>query len=73
MAPAPHPFLATPDFAAVFGLVRAAGGAIDARVVASESVQAGDLENYSCVVLVDAFPLPGELLPAWPCVATRLP
>ena len=39
-----------------------AAGGIDVQLVAPDQVQAGDLEKYSCVVLVDAFPLPGSLL-----------
>ncbi len=37
-------------------------GSIDAQVVAPDAVQTGDLEKYSCIILVDAFPLPGSLL-----------
>ena len=37
-------------------------GAIDAKVVPPEQVQAGDLAGYAAVVLCDAFPLPGGLL-----------
>ena len=37
-------------------------GSIDAQVVAPENVQNADLEKYSCVILCDAFPLPGSLL-----------
>lgn len=39
-----------------------ATGSIDAQVVAPDAVQGDDLLKYSCVILVDAFPLPGSLL-----------
>lgn len=39
-----------------------AAGAIDAQIVQPDDVQAGDLARYSCVILCDAFPLPGALL-----------
>lgn len=39
-----------------------AAGSIDAQVVEPEGVQAADLEKYSCLILCDAFPLPGSLL-----------
>lgn len=39
-----------------------AAGTIDAKLVAPDAVASGDLQKYSCVILCDAFPLPGALL-----------